>query len=121
LDAAKLSPDLSRKHSANLDVELVTEPPTPIAGMKTRLLFQLRPADGIELYLGAWGHMLAVSDDLLDVMHTHPFLADGGRRIQFNISVPRARMYRVWVQFQRAGLVNTVAFNVPVAALTSLR
>jgi hypothetical protein len=121
LDAAKLTPDLTEKHSANLDVELVTEPATPIAGMKTRLLFRLKPADGIEPYLGAWGHMLAVSDDLLDVMHTHPFLADGGPRIQFNMIFPRARMYRVWVQFQRAGRVNTVAFNVPVAELTSLR
>jgi len=121
LDAAKLSPDLTEKRSANLDVELVTEPTTPIAGMKTRLLFRLKPADGIEPYLGAWGHMLAVSDDLLDVMHTHPLLADGGPRIQFNMIFPRARMYRVWVQFQRAGRVNTAAFNVPVAALTSLR
>jgi hypothetical protein len=50
-------------------------------------------------------------------MHSHPFLAEGGPQIQFNMIFPRARTYRVWVQFQRQGVVNTVAFNVPVAAL----
>ena len=83
------------------------------------MVFRLSPADGIEPYLGAWGHMLAVSDDLVDVMHTHPFLADGGPRVQFDLIFPRVRTYRVWVQFQRAGIVNTAVFNVPVATLTS--
>ena len=83
------------------------------------MLFRLRLAQGIEPYLGAWGHMLIASDDLVDVMHHHPFLADGGPRIQFNVIFPRARTYRVWVQFQREGVVNTVVFNVPVSSLTS--
>jgi hypothetical protein len=30
---------------------------------------------------------------------------------------PRAEAHRVWVQFQRKGVVNTVAFNVPVVQL----
>ena len=121
LEAARLSPDLSEKHGSNMDVQLVTEPAVPIAGMKTRMFFHLRPAEGIEPYLGAWGHMLTASDDLVDVMHSHPFLADGKPQIQFNMIFPRARTYRVWVQFQREGVVNTVVFNVPVSALTSLR
>lgn len=66
--------------------------------------------------------MLAVSDDLIDLIHEHPFLADGDleiqfRQIQFNLIFPRARTYRVWVQFQRLGVVNTVHFDVPVRAL----
>jgi Heavy metal binding domain len=121
LEAARLSPDLSEKRGSNMDVQLVTEPVVPIAGMKTRMFFHLRPAEGIEPYLGAWGHMLTASDDLVDVMHSHPFLADGKPQIQFNMIFPRARTYRVWVQFQREGVVNTVVFNVPVSALTSLR
>ena len=40
------------------------------------LFFRVKPADGLEPYLGAWGHMLAASDDLIDLIHTHPFLAD---------------------------------------------
>ena len=48
---------------------------------------------------------------------TNPFLADGGPQIQFNMIFPRARTYRVWVQFQRKGVVNTAVFTVPVSEL----
>ena len=81
------------------------------------VLFKVTPGDGLEKYLGAWGHMLAASDDLIDLIHTHPFLADGGPEIQFNMIFPRARTYRVWVQFQRNGVVNTAHFDVPVQEL----
>jgi hypothetical protein len=117
LEPAKLIPDLAAKHTQNLDVELVTEPPQPLAGFKTLLFFRVKPAEGLETYLGAWGHMLAASDDLIDLMHTHPFLADGGPQIQFNVIFPRARTYRLWVQFQRKGVVNTAVFTVPVSVL----
>ena len=30
---------------------------------------------------------------------------------------PRARTYRVWVQFQRKGVINTAHFDVPVSEL----
>ena len=68
-----------------------TDPPQPIAGMKTLLYFNIKPAEGFEKYLGAWGHMLVASDDLIDLIHTHPFIADGGPQIQFNVTFPRAR------------------------------
>ena len=53
--------------------------------------------------------MLAASNDLIDMMHEHPFLADGGpqRRIRARVSTA-ARIYRIWVQFQSDGVVNTV-------------
>jgi len=108
--------DYSPKDAENLHVELATDPPQPVAGMKTMMFFRVAPADGLEPYLGAWGHMLTASDDLIDLIHTHPFLANGAL-VQFNIEFPRARTYRVWVQFQRKGVVNTVRFDVPVARL----
>ena len=114
---AHLEPDLSAKHTGNMQVELTTDPPAPLAGFKTMLFFHLQPADGLEPYLGAWGHMLAASDDLIDLIHTHPFLADGGPQVQFNVIFPRARTYRLWVQFQRRGVVNTAAFTIPVSEL----
>ena len=101
----------------NLTATLTMEPREPIAGMKTLMFFKLEPGDGMEQYLGAWGHMMAASDDLVDMIHTHPFLADGGPNVQFNMIFPRPGVYRVWVQFQRKGVVNTVAFNVPVSEL----
>jgi Heavy metal binding domain len=117
LKAALLTRDYSTKDSENMAVELVTDPPQPISGQKTQMLFRVKPGDGLEKYLGAWGHMLAASDDLIDLIHEHPFIADGGPQIQFNLVFPRAHAYRVWVQFQRKGVVNTAHFDVPVKEL----
>lgn len=114
---ALLSRDYATKATGNLSVSLVTDPPQPIAGTKTMLFFRLDPADGIEKLLGAWAHMLAASDDFIDLIHTHPFIADGGPEMQFNIYFPRAQTYRICVQFQRQGLINTARFDVPVKDL----
>ena len=112
-----LSPDLSEKKGLNITVELSMQPSIPIAGMKTLMFFRIKPADGLEKYLGSWSHLLAFSDDLVDGMHAHPFLADGGPQVQFNMIFPRAHTYRMWAQFQRKGVVNTVVFDVPVSEL----
>ena len=115
--AVPLKTDLTPKKSENLTATLTMDPPEPVAGFKTLLFFDLNPGEGLEKYLGAWGHMLAASEDLVDMIHNHPFLADGGSRVQFNLIFPRPGVYRVWVQVQRLGVVNTVAFNVPVVEL----
>jgi hypothetical protein len=112
-----LSPDLSEKKGLNIAVELSMRPSIPIAGMKTLMFFRIKPAEGLEKYLGSWSHLLAFSDDLVDGMHAHPFLADGGPQIQFNMIFPRAHTYRIWAQFQRKGVVNAVVFDVPVSEL----
>jgi len=119
LEAAipRLAPDLSPKQATNLTAELRLDPPQPIAGKKTMLFVHLTPADGLEKYIGAWAHLLAVSNDLVDTIHDHPFIANGGPDMQFNIFFPREAAYRVWIQFQRKGVVNTVAFTIPVSAL----
>jgi hypothetical protein len=112
-----LTRDYSSKDSGNMNVSLTTDPPQPIAGSKTMMFFTLDPAEGLEKYIGAWGHMLAASDDLIDLIHTHPFIADGGPKMQFNVYFPRPQTYRVWVQFQRMGVVNTAYYDVPVHEL----
>ena len=111
---AKLTRDYAAKSGENLRVSLETVPAVPVATQRTQLRFSVDPAGGLEKYLGAWAHMLAASDDLIDLMHQHPFVADGGPVIDFSLVFPRARTYRVWVQFQRNGTVNTVHFDVPV-------
>jgi hypothetical protein len=113
---AALTRDYSPKQGVNLAVNFSVSPAAPMAGMPSSMRFSLDPGEGLEKYLGAWGHMLAASDDLIDMIHTHPFIADGRSEMQFNLVFPRARMYRVWVQFQRQGVVNTVHFDVPVTA-----
>ena len=113
----KLKPDVGVQTGTNVDVSLTLEPPEPISGMKTLMFFKLSDTDGFEPYLAAWGHMMAASEDLIDMIHNHPYIADGGPNVQFNMIFPRPGIYRVWVQFQRKGVVNTVAFNVPVTEL----
>jgi hypothetical protein len=117
IQRATLTKDYSSKQDQNFGASLVTIPDAPIAGMPTRLRFTVGPTDGFEKYLGVWGHMLAASDDLVDMMHTHPMIADGGDAVEFTVVFPRAHAYRVWVQFQRKGIVNTLHFDVPVQPL----
>ncbi len=95
-------------------MELRTVPERPIASMNTQLHFKLTPGDGLQQYLGAWAHMLIASDDLIDMIHLHPFIADGGPEIQFNATLPRpGHDYRVWIQYQRNNAVQTERFDVP--------
>jgi len=122
LETPNLQPDLTPKDATNLHVELVLDPPQPIAGFKTLMFFKLTPDKDIEQYIGSWAHMLTGSWDLIDMIHSHPFLVtdpddNAYKQIQFNMIFPRAGIYKVWVQFQRAGVVNTVIFNIPVKNL----
>ena len=86
--AAPLSRDYSTKDAENLKVEFSTSPPEPVAGVTTQMRLSVDPGDGLEKYLGAWGHMLAASDDLIDMIHTHPFIADGSAADAIQSGVP---------------------------------
>lgn len=112
-----LEPDRDPERGENVGVSLRTEPAEPIAALKTLLFFELDTAEGLEQFLGAWAHMLSVSEDLVDMIHAHPAIADGGPLIQMNVIFPRPGMYRIWVQVQRKGQVNTVSFTIPVKRL----
>lgn len=115
IDVAKLSPATGPQRSENTEISLALDPPQPVAGELATLVFRMKPGDGMEKYLGAWAHMLMASDDLIDLVHDHPSTADGSAEMLFYLTFPRARTYRLWIQFQRSGVVNTVAFNIPVA------
>ena len=64
------------------------DPPHPTAGAATRLYFAFKPAENLERYLGAWAHMLAASDDVIDLIHEHPYNAENGQ-IEFDLTFPR--------------------------------
>lgn len=113
----QLGRDYSTKTGANMRVSLSTIPEQPSAGNRTQIRLVLDADHGLQRYLGTWAHLLAASDDLIDMMHEHPFFADGGPQLEFEIVFPRPRTYRVWVQLQSDGVVNTVHFDVPVEAL----
>lgn len=120
IQTAQLSPDLAAQNGENTKVEMTLQPPSPVAGEKVAMLFKVTPDENIEPYLGAMAHMLAASSDLIDMIHNHPWAtADPSgnkyKLLQFNMTFPREGIYRVWIQMQRKGVVNTVAFNIPVA------
>ncbi len=122
LQPAKLESDITPKDTENLHVELQLDPPQPLAGFKQIMFFKLTPNQDIEQYIGAWAHVMAASADLIDMIHTHPIYVtdpdDGAyKQIQINLIFPRPGIYRVWIQFQRKGVVNTAAFNIPVDEL----
>ena len=118
--APSLAADQDRKRGRNVEVSLRTDPPRPISGLLTLLFFELNTARGLQKYLGAWAHMLAVKDDLVTMIHGHPSIADGGKLIQMNVIFPEPGMYRLWVQVQRRGKVSTLPFTVAVSGLPSL-
>jgi heavy metal-binding protein len=93
------------------------------AGKEATLKFTLTdastntPITDLEPFLGAPGHVLLVNADLTDSNHVHPEEpATHGPVITFHPMMPAAGLYKLWLQFQRGGLVVTVPFVVSVAA-----
>lgn len=101
----------------NLKVRLTTEPAQPLAGQRTMLFFHLDPFEGVRPWLGAWGHLLAASEDLPDLVHSHPVWEPYENRVQFNLIFPRPGRYRLWAQFDRLGAVNTASIPIEVGKL----
>jgi hypothetical protein len=87
--AALLSRDAT-KATENLSVSLVTDPPQPIAGTKTMLVFRFDPSDGVEKLLGAWGHMLERATTS-SILSTHTRLSPTAARRCSSTSISRAR------------------------------
>jgi len=117
--SAQLRADLAPQRGENIGMELTSFPSRPKAHAKTQISLRVTPNDGIEPYLGVMAHVLAASEDLVDMMHSHPLqVTDHGssnKELLFEMTFPRTGVYRIWVQTQRKGIVNTVAFNIPIA------
>lgn len=73
------------------------------------------PVNDLEPYLGAPAHLLIVSEDLVDAVHSHPaveFSSKSGPDAVFEAVFPRAGVYRIWMQFQRRGRIGVASFTV---------
>lgn len=145
-DSAHLIPDTIpvTKSLVDLTVDVSFDPPTFVAGALCRINFHLtdtvtkQPVTDLQTYLGAFGHALMMSEDMVDYVHVHPlnillgsdedgappiFLippdADldkirGGPDVTLEAVLPRVGRYRVWMQMQRHDQLHTfvVTFNV---------
>jgi len=102
-------------------VSVTLSSPRLVAGREQTLTFTLAdaasgaPITDLEPYLGAPGHLFVTSADLVDATHSHPLNSRStGPDVKFDVTFPRPGLHKMWAQFQRRGVVVTVAFVVAV-------
>lgn len=74
-----------------------------------------RPLTGIEPYLGADGHLVALREGDLAFLHVHPEDSRVAGRIRFGAELPSPGRYRLFLQFRHDGAVRTVAHTLEVS------
>ena len=72
-----------------------------------------QPVTDLEDYLGAKGHLVALREGDLGYLHVHPETGPGPQ-VEFATTFPSAGAYRLFFDFQHAGLVRNAAFTVHV-------
>jgi hypothetical protein len=97
------------------------EHPRLRAGHEAALRFTVtrdgRPVAGIQPYLGARGHLVALRQGDLAYLHIHPEThEDAANAIPFAADFLSAGSYRLFLQFRAGGAVHTAAFTARVAA-----
>jgi len=145
-DSARLIPDTNPvKIVDDLTASVSFDPPTFVAGLYGHVIFHLtdtktgRPITDLQTYLGAFGHTLIMSEDMLDYVHSHsldilaaadddgipqfviPPGADleklrGGPDVTFDGLMPKPGRYRAWTQFRRNDIVHTFTTTFSVVA-----
>ena len=145
--SAHLVPDTSlTKVDDDLTATLSYDPNVCVAGLYCHLNFVLtdtrtgRPVTDLQTYLGAFGHTLMMSEDMVDYVHSHPldilaqpdddggppvFLIPpgsdleklrGGPNVTFEGLMPRPGRYRAWTQFRRNNKIHTFAYTFEALA-----
>ena len=146
-DSAHLVADtVLTKTVDDVTATLSFDPQTFIVGLYGHLNFHLtdtatgRPITDLQTYLGAFGHTLIMSEDMVNYVHSHPLdiLASpdddgglpqfrippgadlekmrGGPDVTFEGLMPKAGRYRAWTQFRRNDKVYTFAFTFDAVA-----
>jgi len=145
--SARLSPDTTlTKTVDDITATMAYDPQKCIVGLYCHLNYHLtdtrtgRPITDLQTYLGAFGHTLIMSEDMVDYVHSHPldilampdddggppqFLippgADleklrGGPDVTFEGLMPKPGRYRAWTQFRRGDKIHTFAFTFEAVA-----
>jgi hypothetical protein len=100
--------------------EVILTDADAVAGEPTELGFEVsRGGEPVEVedYLGAKGHLVALREEDLAYLHTHPSGGEhgeahgGGEAIRFETEFPTAARYRLFLQFKHEGEVHTAAFT----------
>lgn len=145
-----LQPDLSdSKTVGDTRIELLPRPLPMQAGRQTLLTYTLtdrqgRPRNDMQPILGVMGHLIALREDRLTMVHTHALhgvqsgsygaamlammqagqqetvpvtpemVTETGPSFTFKLTLPKPGRYRLWAQFQRRNQWLTVPFTVEV-------
>jgi len=124
-----LKPDTSFVKTANgTTIDMQIEPARMIAGEEADVPIHFEdektgtPVKDLQRYLGAFGHAMMLSEDMTEHVHAHPaemlegttVTEGGGPDLTFHALFPKPGNYRIWVQFQRRGVLSTVPFTVRV-------
>ncbi|MFC4146358.1 hypothetical protein ACFO0M_08840 [Micromonospora mangrovi] len=91
---------------------------TPKVGESVPLRFRVTTAGAaapLEPYLGAYGHLVALREGDLGYLHVHPETRRDGDLVTFALTAPGPGRYRMFLDFQVAGVVRTAAFTVTVS------
>ena len=109
------APAASALSDGGYAVALETEASEP--GAESRLAFTVTE-DGREVrtepYLGAGGHLVALREGDMAFLHVHPTDEEGEGGISFGATFPTPGRYRLFLQFQIDGRIQTVAFTQEV-------
>ena len=132
-----------RKEIGDLRFELQVRPGVPLRMEKPALFTytvrdrQNRPVKELQPYIGAMGHLLAISQDGKEVIHTHALqtashsmesgrprvtpamLSERGPVLSFMTTLPTSGLYKTWAQFMYRNRVYTVPFTFDVQDLWS--
>ncbi|MEV4631219.1 hypothetical protein AB0J90_33610 [Micromonospora sp. NPDC049523] len=96
----------------------VTYEGTPQVGATQPLLFRVfangSPVAGLERYLGAYGHLVTLRAGDLGYVHVHPEEQLVGGAVKFWLAAPSPGSYRMFFDFQVAGVVHTAEFTLTV-------
>jgi hypothetical protein len=123
---ARLTPDVFTKTVDGVKVEVVNERALILGGEEVDFIFRFTdaktdmPIADLEKYLGAFGHLVVLSEDMTEYVHAHPREETqpdlnaperGGPEVLFDALLPKPGRYRMWLQFQRHGKLSTVMFT----------
>jgi hypothetical protein len=91
--------------------------PSPAAGRQAALRFLVsrdgNPLQGIETYLGAKGHLVALREGDLAFLHAHPHEGEiPPSVIPYTAAFPTAGHYLLFLQFKHAGQLRTAQFTI---------
>jgi hypothetical protein len=90
------------------------------AGGTTRISFTLfdvagKPVADLQPYLGAMGHLVILSADGMQYVHSHPLEGkSSGGTIAFEAHFPHPGIYKGWGQFRRSDTVHDLPFVVRI-------